>query len=541
MSGQRVVMVCLLGCLALMAAAAGAQAQCDETSVPIWGGPQAGAEFGFAAAMAPNVAVVGAPGWESSPGVPIGLVTVARWNGSTWVPEALPTPSSAQPGDRFGAAVAINEDATVIAVGAPLHDGGVTDGGLLVIYEWNTALFAWEIVAEWPGIFNSGMYGFAVDASGDRILVGEPGGLFLGGVVNIYRRTGPKAWAGEAFWVGAAGDFLGWSVAIEGGVMALGAPLADPPGLTDAGMVYTKSWNGANWMTREDIPGWNDGDFSGWAVDVYDDYLAIGQPGFTSSGTPGSGHGMVGTWDGSNYFFSAGVWDMSGNGGSIGHDVAVSYYVCGVGAPGKTVASSGSNTGEIRLMQHVDDHLFNWKHTDPSELLSTSPQAGAQFGFAMAAEGHRLLVASPFQDVGGLTDAGIVKVLETKGEIDFVDQGNALAGYGGQLPHLTGVSGLCHYPRMYLWMTNGRPNAFVTWVLGIDPLFAPFKGGVMVPDADLIIPYALTWPDGSVAAVGDLPVGLPAYPIWLQAWITDSDGPAGFSASNGVRIDIPAF
>ncbi|MHC5212138.1 MAG: hypothetical protein ACYTG2_15580, partial [Planctomycetota bacterium] len=296
-----------------------ASAQCDETSIPIWGGAKAGAEFGFAAALTQDLAVVGAPGWESSPGVPIGLVTLARFKAGNWVPEALPTPTSVKPGERFGAAVAINEDATVIVVGAPLHGGTVAGGGLVVIYEWNTGLNNFEITAEWPGGLANGFYGFAVDASGDRVLVGEPGGLFLDGIVTVYKRTAPGTWVPEAFWVGLPGDGLGWSVAIEGGVMAMGAPFADPPLLVDAGMVYTKVWNGAKWVTREDIPGWNDGDFSGWAVDVYDDYMAIGQPGYGTN----SGHGMVGTWDGTKYDFLAGVWDMSGAGGRIGHAVAV--------------------------------------------------------------------------------------------------------------------------------------------------------------------------------------------------------------------------
>lgn len=541
MFARRVVMLCLGACLGLLAAPPTATAQCNETSVPIWGGPKAGAEFGFAADLAPNVAVVGAPGWESAPGVPLGLVTVARWNGSAWVPQKLATPASVQPGDRFGAAVAINEDATVIAVGAPLHGGAAAGGGLLAIYEWNAFSGAWEIAAEWPGIFVNGWYGFAVDASGDRIVVGEPGGLFAAGVVNVYRRSAPKKWVSEAFWVGVPGDGLGFSVSLSGDVLALGAPFADPAGVADAGMVYTKAWDGAAWATRADMAGWNGGDQSGWAVDVHGDDLAIGQPGFSSSGVPGSGHGMVGTWNGSDYTFYAGVWDMSGSGGRIGHAVAVSSRLCGVGAPDKPVVPTGAATGEIRRMQHVDEHLFNWQHAEPSEQRSSSPQGGAQFGFALAAEEYRLLVSSPFQDVGGLANAGLVKVLETEGQVGIVDEGHALAGYGGQEPRLTGTGGLCNDPQLYLWMTDARPSAFVTWVVGVDPLFAPFRGGVMVPDADLVVPYGYTWPDGSIAAGANLPVGFPAYPIWLQAWITDPDGPKGLAASNGVRIDVPAF
>lgn len=528
-------------CLGLLAAPPAATAQCNETSIPIWGGPRAGAQFGFAADLAPGVAVVGAPGWEVAPGVPLGLVTVARWNGGAWVPEPLPVPASVQPGERFGAAVAINEAATVIAVGAPLHGGAAAGGGLLAIYEWNAVSGAWEIAAEWPGIFVNGWYGFAVDASGDRIVVGEPGGLFAAGVVSVHRRTAPGTWVSEGFWIGVPGDGLGFAVSLSGGILALGAPFADPGAEADAGMVFTKAWDGAGWVTREDIPGWSAGDQSGWAVDVHGQHLAIGQPGFSSSSLPDSGQGMVGTWNGSKYFFSVGVWDATGNGGRIGSAVAVSARLCGVGAPAKQVVPTGAATGEIRRMQWVDDLAWQWEHAEPSEQRSSSPQGGAQFGFALAAEESRLLVSSPFQDVGGLADAGIVKVLEMEGQIGLFDEGHALAGFGGQEPRLDGSSGLCADPQLYLWMTDARPGAFVTWVVGLDPLFAPFRGGVMVPDADLVVPYGYTWPDGSITAGANLPVGFPAYPIWLQAWIADPDGPKGLAASNGLRIDVPAF
>lgn len=541
MDASRERMAGLGACLGLLVALPGAAAQCNETSIPPWGGPKAGAEFGFAADLAPDVAVVGAPGWESAPGVALGLVTVARWNGVSWVPDPLPTPASVQPGDRFGSAVAINEDATVIAVGAPLHDGAASDGGLLVIYEWNAALKAWEIAAEWLGIFENGWYGFAVDASGDRIVVGEPGGLFAAGVVNVHRRTGPKQWPSEAFWVGIPGDGLGFAVSLAGDVLALGAPFADPDSVVDAGRVHMKAWNGAAWATREDIAGIDAGDQTGWAVDVHGDYLAVGMPGFVSSGVPNSGQGMVGTWDGTSYAFSAGVWDQTGNGGRVGHAVGVSARICAVGAPDKLVVPFGASTGEIRRMQHPHAESLLWKHTQPSELRSSAPQGGAQFGFALAAEEYRLLVSSPFQDVGGLANAGRVMVLESQGQIGVVDQGHALAGYGGKEPVLSGISGLCGDPQLFLAVADVRPYAAVTWVVGLDPLFAPFRGGVMVPDTDLFVPHGVAWPDGSVTAEATLPVGFPAYPLWLQAWFVDAAGPKGLSASNGLRLDIPAF
>jgi hypothetical protein len=78
-------------------------------------------------------------------------------------------------------------------------------------------------------------------------------------------------------------------------------------------------------------------------------------------------------------------------------------------------------------------------------------------------------------------------------------------------------------------------------VLGFAELNADFKGGVMVPTLDLLVSPLLIDGAGTLALSSPLPKGLPALTIYTQLWIEDIDGPAGFSASNGLRSDIPSF
>ena len=86
-----------------------------------------------------------------------------------------------------------------------------------------------------------------------------------------------------------------------------------------------------------------------------------------------------------------------------------------------------------------------------------------------------------------------------------------------------------------LTLSNALPSSTTTLIVGIATLNAPFKGGVMVP-APLLFLFGL--PTGPL---GELPLNTtwPALPlgfsIYLQHWIVDAAGPAGFSASNGLQ------
>ena len=76
-------------------------------------------------------------------------------------------------------------------------------------------------------------------------------------------------------------------------------------------------------------------------------------------------------------------------------------------------------------------------------------------------------------------------------------------------------------------------------MVGVSPLFAPFKGGTLVPDNDLLLPLALD-PDGVALVAGTWPPGLPAgVSLWFQAWHPDAAGPAGWVASHAIQATTP--
>lgn len=122
----------------------------------------------------------------------------------------------------------------------------------------------------------------------------------------------------------------------------------------------------------------------------------------------------------------------------------------------------------------------------------------------------------------------------------WLDLGQGLAGTGGQAPVLAGQGSLLGGTSTTLSLSGARPSASTWLVMGFDPLGASFKGGVLVPDADLLVGPFPTSPAGTLDLIAVWPGNLPSgTELWWQEWIADPLGPAGFAASNGLKSTTP--
>jgi hypothetical protein len=120
----------------------------------------------------------------------------------------------------------------------------------------------------------------------------------------------------------------------------------------------------------------------------------------------------------------------------------------------------------------------------------------------------------------------------------WFDLGNGLAGTNGE-PTLSGDGPQTGGSLTTLSVDDGLPNGQAYLVLGLDLLNAPFKGGVLVPDDDVVLgPLPL---DGN----GDIDIqwtwaALPAgTSLFWQMWIPDAGGPVGFAATNALESITP--
>ena len=116
--------------------------------------------------------------------------------------------------------------------------------------------------------------------------------------------------------------------------------------------------------------------------------------------------------------------------------------------------------------------------------------------------------------------------------------GDGLAGSGGP-PYLSVFGTLAGGTPLRLLLEDAPPSAVASLVVGLVQLGAPFKGGVLVPSPDLVLPL-VTDATGALDITGAWPGGVPAATdLFFQAWIPDASGPVGFVASGAAQGTTP--
>ena len=168
----------------------------------------------------------------------------------------------------------------------------------------------------------------------------------------------------------------------------------------------------------------------------------------------------------------------------------------------------------------------------------------ASFKFKVLATGHVTLLPS----VGTFGKTRVISTtpgLEITGTISgpvcvgvpgtWTDLGLGLAGTGGLVPVFTGSGPQACEALTTLSLTNAKPNAPAFLPIGIAYLGLPCKGGVLVPQLNLVIGLT-TSPTGQIIFSAPWPNGIPpGFSIYYQYWIKDPGGIKGWAASNGLR------
>jgi len=118
------------------------------------------------------------------------------------------------------------------------------------------------------------------------------------------------------------------------------------------------------------------------------------------------------------------------------------------------------------------------------------------------------------------------------------DLGFALAGAHGA-PQLVAAGSLSGGSALVIDLAQGQEFAHAYLVVGLSTLYAPYKGGTLVPAVDLLVPMA-TDAAGALHVEAHWPHGVPAgVPLVLQFWINDPLAPVGRSGSNAVGALTP--
>jgi len=137
------------------------------------------------------------------------------------------------------------------------------------------------------------------------------------------------------------------------------------------------------------------------------------------------------------------------------------------------------------------------------------------------------------QNPSGKTEAWVAHL----GNV-WTDVGGGLAGVSG-VPVLTAKGEGVYQHGHLLEIANAKPSTLATQVIGLSTLNAPFKGGLMVPSPDVLLPGIPIDANGELLLAFSWPHVPSGYALWLQYWIPDSAAPKGFSATNALMATAP--
>jgi hypothetical protein len=228
--------------------------------------------LGYAVVVFGASAAIGAIGVNNG----AGAVYIFDRSGGVWRLQTVLTDPHNVPGDGFG--VSIASSGSTVMVGAP---GGyrVGSGGAAYIYVRQGASWRLRATLREPR-GSSGDFAGSVALAGTTALVGAPGSFRQVGEAFVYAlsRTGWNLRATLRDPRGTHGDLFGRSVALNSTTVVIGAPYASSS--RGASYVYSRSGN-TRWLLAAALPDplAKTGDHSGWSVALSGTTILVGAPG----------------------------------------------------------------------------------------------------------------------------------------------------------------------------------------------------------------------------------------------------------------------
>ena len=319
-------------------------------------------------------------------------------------------------GDYVGWSAAIDGDAA--AVGAPLADhGGTIGSGAVYVFQRNQGgTNAWaerrKIVVSSPA--TNDQFGWSVALDGDVMAAGarfgDVGSRTNTGFVGVFQRNagGTNNWGQVALLAPSAvttGDLFGAAVAVDGDVLVAGASAHDVDGTNSAGAVFvferrsvgsTSAWVEVAQILSTDVAPVQ---FFGSSVAVDGDVIAVGAPG-VNGGVGGKGAVYLFERNAS----SGDTWgpvvklqpaDLP-SGQNFGQSVALRNGTLLVGAPGAST-SLVSNTGSAYAFVRTRGGTNAWQQV--ARLAPSDSSPGQDFGRVVALHGDLAIIGAPISNV----------------------------------------------------------------------------------------------------------------------------------------------
>jgi hypothetical protein len=360
--------------------------------------------FGTSVAISGNTMVVGATGDELPPfALNTGGAYAYVSDGTQWTLQQFLLGTGFDGLEAFGTSVAI--DGNVIVVGAPMDAIGTgPDRGTASVIErggiswFETA----QLAASDGGELLGERFGWSVAVSGDTIVVGaplkdEPGNEDQG-AAYVYVRS-DNTWVEQAKLTasdGSAIDQFGRSVAISRNTIVVGAIFDDAPH-TNQGSAYIFTRSGTSWTEKAKLVP-SDGAAGmefGEAVAISGGTVVVGAagaslPGFTSAGAAYVYTNSGSAWPETQKLIST----LPGAFNWFGSSVSVSSGLIVVGA-------EGGPAGGAHLFRRLRGRWMA-----DGQLAAFDLSLGANFGSGVAVSAGKAVVGAQLDDIQSRTDQG---------------------------------------------------------------------------------------------------------------------------------------
>ncbi len=301
--------------------------------------------------------------------------------------------------DEFGTAVAISGD--VLVVGAPRHDENGSSSGAAYVYRFDvkgSGTWAQEAKLLPVDVQTGDRFGYSVAIDGNVIVVGAFGDDDHGGdagAAYVFRSEG-SMWLEEAKLLasdGASADYFGYSVAIDGNVAVAGANGDDDNGYR-SGSAYVFRFNddSGGWLQEAKLIA-SDGtayDEFGRAVAVSAERILVGAAQDHDNGVAGSVYVFLCDDDCEQWVEEA---RLSPNDitpfDQFGFALALRDDLAIIGAPGHD--DYGFNSGAAFVFRIVDDGRA-WEQQ--AELLASDGVGYQRFGISVGIDGDVAIVGA---------------------------------------------------------------------------------------------------------------------------------------------------
>jgi alpha-tubulin suppressor-like RCC1 family protein len=395
--------------------------------------------FGTALSLDGSTIVVGAP-FDDDAAPDAGAVYVFVESAGVWTLQQKIVPTGGTSTERFGTTLAVLGGTLV--VGAPYADDVATDSGAAYLFTRSGTTWSQTDRLKSMDAAAADGFGWSVDVGTDAIAVGVPyddnaRGVDAGSVV-LYDLTAGIATLRSTVQtaLGAADDYFGYRVALDGDLVAASAWGDDDGGANGGALfVFDRAISGADWVQRATLVplerdgNTRDGDHVGYSLDLSHDAAGVYTlaAGSVADDEFGTAAGAVWVFTSTSPAFTATTQQKllpigGGAGWQFGSDVDVDGTSLAIGA--YTVPASS----------HGSAYLFNraatgWRFDGPVVTALDLPTAAQYFGQAVGLKGRRLAVAAVFAAAPD-TPSGAVYLQELSGFLGDVCMLDSECGTG---------------------------------------------------------------------------------------------------------------